>query len=499
MATFGNKSTEPVIGSPMSSSSRQDPRTAKPGNSIWRDTLEDEFRQHLVNLEERTNAVPVEPQVFSVAAWQSERGKIFKNHVLPLEMEHRLADDFAFLAAVEEGAQSVAAACVEEQPNGEGMTIRFAAMDAIHSKHQNALRGISRVLMDIAKSTNVKGGEHDSRPDLKGRILRLHRHRIIARLRSVKWPKPRYLSESHKKPLWKDFSNLIHRAQFLYTKREGRAKFAIQIRLQKLALLYEGFEELESDAALDIKYLSQIVEESYYLCTSDGMKAYVHKLESVRATAQVASAVKCVRQIEKIATYWRIPISLSRASEKYSSLFSSIDLQYLVPYVSIPTSTSYESWAKTCHVHAEVQLVVHYDLHQDHGRLRPRAIGTSKYMCFLCLLFIKAHGHFFPANTHGRLYDQWTIPDRVEYGPDHIERYRRVIFEMDDEVVKLSQPEPRWQPEPMTSRQDLSQLPGASLPWIGTGKPLKVIPFVPSADEVNESAAVLPLEQRTLR
>jgi hypothetical protein len=442
---------------------------AQSGNSIWRDVPEDIFRRHLVELEERTNAVPTESETFSAEAWQSTRGSFANEHVLTLAVERQLADDFALLAAVEEGAQSVAAACIEERSDGQGMVVRFAAMDAVKLKHQDALRGIARAMMDSAENRLNKRDvlERPNLRDLRGRIIRLHRNRIVARLRSVKWPKPRYLAESHKKPLWKDFSNLLHRAQFMYSKREQKRRVAIQLRLQKLACLYEGFEETEIDATLEQNYLSQIIEESYKLCTCDDMKAYVQKLEAVRATAQVASAIKCVRQVEKIAALWRIPVSLLRAVERYPSLSININLQYLTPYGSIPTTISYESWAKTCHVHAEVQLAVYYDLHQPEQRLRPRVIGTSKYMCFLCLHFVKAHGQFFPANTHGRLYDQWTIPEVAEFSDAQIQNYRTIIKEIDDRVLELTVLEPKWRPEPMTSRQDLSQLAGAVPAWTG--------------------------------
>lgn len=443
--------------------------SAQSGNSIWRDVPEETFRRHLVELEERTNAVPTESETFSVEAWQSTRSSSANEHVLTLAVERQLADDFALLAAVEEGAQSVAAACIEECSDGQGMIVRFAAMDAVKLKHQDALRGIARALMDTAENRLNKRDvlESPNLRDLRDRIIRLHRNRVIARLRSVKWAKPRYLAESHKKPLWKDFSNLVHRAQFMYSKRENKRRAAIQLRLQNLSCLYEGFEEAETDIALEQKYLSQIVEESYELCTCDDMKAYVQKLEAVRATAQVASAIKCVRQVEKIAALWRIPVSLLRAVEQYPSLSIHIDLQYLTPYGSIPTSISYESWANTCHVHAEVQLAVYHDLHQPKQRLRPRVIGTSKYMCFLCLHFIKAHGKFFPTNTHGRLYDQWTIPEVAEFSDAQVQTYRNIIKEIDNRVLELTVLEPKWRPEPMTSRQDLSQLAGALPAWTG--------------------------------
>ena len=483
----------------MSIATLLDPRTAQASKSIWQDLSEDTFRHHLVQLEDRTNSVPREPEVFSEEVWQSDRRlNIQEERLLAFAVEHQLADDFALLSAVEEGAQSVAAACIEEYSNGQGLTVVLAAMDAIKPKHQDALGGIARALMDIAKGRNNNPGVTDrhSLLDLRGRIIRLHRNRIIARLRSVRWPKPRYLAESHKKPLWKDFSNLIHRAQFLYSKREQRSRFAIQLRLQKLAVLYEGFEEADTDFLLDQNYLLRIVKESYELCTCADMKAYVQKLESVRATAQVAAAIKCVRQIEKIAAYWRIPMSLLKAVEQYTSLFVEINLQYLTPYENIPTPIAYETWAKTCHVHAEVQLVVHYDLQGPADqRLGPRVIGTSKYMCFLCLQFVKAHGQIFPANTHGRLYDQWTIPDLAEYNTVQIHKYRRIIQEIDDTILELAVLKPKWRPEPMTSRQDLSQLDGAEPAWVGTGSLPKSIWPTRSSCEVDKSVDVLPIEQ----
>jgi hypothetical protein len=448
----------------------QNPRTAESRNSIWRDVQEDTFRDHLVQLEEQTNAVPMDPATFPAEEWHSTNDPSTHNQFMTLMIEHQLAEDFALLAAVEEGAQSVSAACIEEDPDGQGLTVRFAAMDAVKLEHQDALRGIARALMVSAERrlNEHDAGGHESLRDLRGRIVRLHRCRIVARLRSVKWPKPRYLAESHKKPLWKDFSNLIHRAQFLYLKREQRSRFSIQLRLQKLACLYESFEEVAADAAVEYEHLSRIIEESYKLCTCDNMKAYAQRLEEVRATPQVASAIKCVRQIEKIAALWRIPVSLLRAVDQYPSLFKDIDLQYLTPYSSIPTSISYERWAKICHVHAEVQLAVHYDMHQTEQRLRPRVIGTSKYMCLLCLHFVKAHGTFFPANTHGRLYDQWTIPDIAEYSATQVQKYRDIVKDLDERVLELTMQEPKWRPEPMTSRQDLRQLSSALPAWPGT-------------------------------
>ena len=164
------------------------------------------------------------------------------------------------------------------------------------------------------------------------------------------------------------------------------------------------------------------------------------------------------------------------------SLFQTdLRLTFLTPYKSVPTAIGYEAWATTCHVHAEIQLAVYYDLlfqpsdrpgtegipngRPEQEVHRPRAIGTSKWLCYLCYLFLRFHGHFVPANTHGRLYDQWTIPDLAEYGDQVCIRYRSLVQAIDNEVMKEANSFQssgvedssivRWRAEPMTSRQNL--------------------------------------------
>ena len=74
-----------------------------------------------------------------------------------------------------------------------------------------------------------------------------------------------------------------------------------------------------------------------------------------------------------------------------------------------------------------------------------------------------AHEGFVAVNTHGRLYDQWTIPDLESYGEEMCRRYRGIVRDIDAEVVReigetgAAEAESmlRWRAEPMTSRQNL--------------------------------------------
>lgn len=370
-----------------------------------------------------------------------------------------MADDFACLVAVEEGAQSVAAVCIEEHPQSPRLTLRFAALDvSLNDTVRRALQEASVILSTAASRDRPCLSEPLSDPvgALFHIVIRLHYRRLLARLRSSKWNKPKYLSKSHKKPLWQDMENLIHRAQFAYTKKEKSSRVLVEKLLRELAAVYEAFELASGD---ELPEMEQIVRASFEFCSTAAIKDYLLRLESsmgAKPTSQIASAMKSLRQIQKIASYRRISISLVKIATEYPRLFEhGVKLAYLAPYESIPTTIAYEEWATTCHVHAEVQLAVHYDLISQEKRevfLIPRAIGISKSLCYLCYHFLRTHHGFFPSRTHGRLYDQWTLPDLAEFDDVVVSRYRRILKAVDEEVVTHTENEPElWRMEPMTS------------------------------------------------
>jgi hypothetical protein len=451
--------------------SRLQTQTADPENSIWRHLPEDTFRHHLVNLEKITNAVPVEPQTFPLEL-QNQKSK--DNYSLPLSVEQQIADDFAFLAAIEEGAQSVAAVCLEEHFKPTGLTVRFAALDLSLNDHvKDALEAITNTLSTISEVEDAARTD-----ELFTQIVNLHFRRLLARLRSTKWEKPKYLAKQHKKPLWQDFSNLLHRVQFVYTKKEAILRRSVEAQVQHLATIYESFEAVSAGSEEEIRHLHDLIKASYNFCKTRDIAVFAQRLENsitVSPTPKVASAIKCLRQVEKIGAYWRVTTSLIAHSLKYPTLFGvNLQLAFLTPYEAVATEIGHEAWAKSCHVHAEVQLAVHYDLLAQNTApststfLTPRVIGTSKWLCYLCYRFLVAHGGFVAVNTHGRLYDQWTIPDLAGYGEGMCGRYRGIVRDMDAEVVReIGDTGPdeaesmvRWRAEPMTSRQNLLDVDG---------------------------------------
>lgn len=59
-------------------------------------------------------------------------------------------------------------------------------------------------------------------------------------------------------------------------------------------------------------------------------------------------------------------------------------------------------------VHAEIQLLTHYELHP--APKNPRVICASKDACYLCNLFIRLRGDFYTPRTHGNIYPRWWLP-----------------------------------------------------------------------------------------
>lgn len=71
---------------------------------------------------------------------------------------------------------------------------------------------------------------------------------------------------------------------------------------------------------------------------------------------------------------------------------------------------------QTAKVHAEIQLLAHYEDAED-GVIPPRMIAATKDACSLCHSFIRLHGKFELPKTHGKLYGRWCIPAIYQDGP----------------------------------------------------------------------------------
>ena len=131
---------------------------------------------------------------------------------------------------------------------------------------------------------------------------------------------------------------------------------------------------------------------------------------------------RTIRDLKKLANYWRICEFLTKTSRSYRPLFSVIKLRVLEHFFPLSAVSS----SSKLYVHAEIQIISHYE--SSPTGLRPRAIGASKEACFLCDALINGHGLFRVSKAHRQLYTSWTVPDRKEYNVKAVERLRAALY-----------------------------------------------------------------------
>jgi hypothetical protein len=163
-----------------------------------------------------------------------------------------------------------------------------------------------------------------------------------------------------------------------------------------------------------------------------------------------------VRELLKIANYWRLCCNLEAhcRSRKYQSHFQNLDLQIIEPYFTSKDPATQEERF----IHAEIQLIVHHEL--SNQAIWPRAIGASKEACFLCDTFVRAHGFFQLSKSHGCTFWKWTIPDREDYAPTTLSRFRDALAGIDHEVrteYEHAQQFPRQPGYPLQSSVNLHE------------------------------------------
>ena len=136
--------------------------------------------------------------------------------------------------------------------------------------------------------------------------------------------------------------------------------------------------------------------------------------------------------------------------------------------------------SKQRHIHAEIQLLSHYEQQQqqlttDGARLH-RYIGGSKLCCYLCTLMLKAHNVFDFRGSHSKISSQWAMPEffHSQEAANIFERGLKQTFDtMKQEVVSVimaghgrikAMPRPDSTVDLSTAATDLSsETDGASL------------------------------------
>ena len=124
--------------------------TATAKQSIWRDVNQGAFRKRVDDLKRKTKT----PGEASVHTYQAKpEGKASSNtkiRVLPFNVEERVANDIAFLAAAQKDVVAVSAVALEESIDSHRLTLRLAANGPIQPSVADGLRSLLELLQACA-------------------------------------------------------------------------------------------------------------------------------------------------------------------------------------------------------------------------------------------------------------------------------------------------------------------------------------------------------------
>ncbi|KAL5379558.1 hypothetical protein PMIN06_009321 [Paraphaeosphaeria minitans] len=497
MLEMGDEDITAMTGDSAPAIVRQEIRTAPAESSIWT-SVQDEttFRQAAVDLALATGECPWDahvglppllgaPQIddyVHLSLPQSESGE---NYILSEQIETRLANDFALLAASKEAVFSVTAACIEERADANGHLVGLKLWLAANEGVSKELKGS---LAEIWNCLSAFTSEGETVREVFTKIVHLNRLRIYQRVRKAVGHPPIFREKGRTRTnpddkLARAFTRMPTSRPQDKWKPPAQCNELVDRGLalnEKLLALLESLsiDEIEQGHNDVVRQLERISRDCFNVTTDGGRVPFKQLLIECKLDARLWLKNKYIGEVDKIGAYWRMAMSLCRIHHHISRGrprdFAPIKLEIegVQPYVSMTNEPSIQGRPMPCYVHAEVQLITHLAQQEASTEFksssstqqiiarRPRIIGASKSACFLCFLFLSCYGGPKTPATHGRLYDQWTVPDLAEYTPAQTEHLRETLLRMHTAMVRLREDYclKKHRDHPMTSRVDLDRL-----------------------------------------
>lgn len=288
--------------------------------------------------------------------------------------------------------------------------------------------------------------------DLLERVIKLNQNRILCRLKSkhamlkcrnkkAKMEKPKIIPT-----LAQAVATLDSRAIGGFSSEEVQQPREIGRHMNRLFEKLESFTKVEATSEMGARVLFDIVLASHRLCVSgilqqlltlgsfeDEQKLSIgritHKLSRYRTACfflvQAAVRFSVFRQIKvSVVKKSTSPLSLVEEPPKFvdgviTDLFREDEVEsarFRFQHRLRKKKLRHESFCTSVFtmkyvVHAEIQLLFHYELQSC--TFPPRVICSGKMACFLCNLFLKEHGKYFVPSTHGRVYEKWILPSSL--------------------------------------------------------------------------------------
>lgn len=262
-------------------------------------------------------------------------------------------------------------------------------------------------------------------------VLDLSQDRILQRIRPSWAPSPAYFRKQEE-PLWVRIDRILEGVR-------SRPDWMLCPQLARLDRLISNARVL--DCTLDGPQLREAVATVIRCCAEvsynrgyRSLEAQLHDLPDGRSI----SGSKEVMQIDKLARYLGLCKDLAKLSRR-EPFYHSAKVVILEPLTAFAPERPIAA-LRPCHVHAEVQLILHYEQHPL--QRPPRAIGCSKSACFLCDMLIQKLGTYHISFSHRRLYNQWTIKDVDWMTGDRVSHFQHILNTMIDEILLFAK---TWQ------------------------------------------------------
>lgn len=473
---------------------RREITTAPSERSIWTSHLDETtFRKAAVDLALTTSECPWDadiglpplPGAPCIDDYVEPPHPEPAEYILSEQIEHRLANDLALIAASKEAVFSVTAACIGERADTDGHLIGLKLWLAANEGVSEELKGN---LTEIWDSLSGSTSEAETVENVFTKIVRLNRLRIYQRVRKAVGHPPIFREKGRTRTnpddkLWKAFTRMLKShtkgsVQRLTEQGHELVRRGLALNIKLLAVLESlSVDEIEHGSDDALQQLANISKDCFNLTTDGGRVSFKVLLVECGLDARLWLRSKYIGEVDKIGAYSRMALSLLKIHRHISRRRPqnlppiTLEIEGVRPYVSVTKEPSIQGRPMSCYVHAEVQLITHLAQQEpraanasspaQYTRLRqPRFIGASKNACFLCFLFLSCYGGPKSPATHGRLYDQWTVPDLAEYTPDQAEHLRHAIQLMHTTMVSLRGEYCLKKPRehPMTSRVDIDRL-----------------------------------------
>ncbi|KAF1912148.1 hypothetical protein BDU57DRAFT_459713 [Ampelomyces quisqualis] len=367
-----------------------------------------------------------------------------KEYSLSFDQEKTLASTLAFLSNTKNDTNHIPALCVEEDPASGSLDVVLAVNKTKWEDGNEVLRDLRQRLEKIFFILSEVSGADSSRAteyDVFIAIVSICAHRILGRLRFLrtKWgalkqplavvlrdavvaleqvPEP--ISRSLPVRLFNERARELIRLADSWDKHR---------KPEELSGLVEGIYHLKQVG--DVKTLLDLIPNRAMDPSSrQNLVNIISKVSRYREAARflyrTAKRIPLLRRIkvvlvdlpresfDRVSSKQYAP-QLASIVERISANSQRTDVGNLCRLLSTGSAQLNDQFAtqtrktlREAKIHAEIQLVYHYELQAS--KLPPRVVCSSKDACYLCNTFLKMHSKMHTPRHHGRLYPGWRLP-----------------------------------------------------------------------------------------